>query len=522
MSGTHQTDLAVVVPPLSPSDTNPPLGPYLLRTCLEQSGLVVRVHDLSIAFLRSMGSSNSISSLPILGDQDKDRDLISRAKHEYRERSPLSHNDPFALPCCGNALLGMHYSFDDIHAAVEAASDRHHPWATFLDHTLFATQAEPLVLGFSIMGPPQVFVAMVAAHMARRRWPHATIVAGGSHITLLRTEIERDARYGEFFDAFLPGHCEGELAAFVRAVGDGKNWRSSPGVMVAGSAAASPQGVEVTIQRRAKHDAIELVPTFDASDLAPFDPARVTIPMQLSRGCAYGRCRMCTYPATEPFVPREPDWNAVTAAISTLTSRHQIPRFSFKDSFMTTPMLRRLSSNLLSQGAHVEWSATTMLSRSLTSELLHQLAASGCRTLEFGLETIWPDGQRILDKHQSLEMVEQVILDTTAAGIVANINLIYGLPGESHSQAIAQLEWFLGQQRRCPRLVTGSHNMLEINRAAPLSSACSGPCVSLGEIAPWAFSFAWIAPEWRPEFARTLNETLAAKLTFPSRSVHIA
>jgi hypothetical protein len=509
-------DVILVVPPLSPSDTNPPLGPYLLRTCLERVGLVAAVSDLSIAYIRSFGESDSTQRMPVLGDQDKDRVLLARAKRAFLSQTPFASTQSIALPCCGNAVTGMHFGFDGVSRAVHAASEPLHPWSRFVGEHLFERFAAPGVLGLSIMGPPQVFVAMVVARMARLLWPTTVVIAGGSHVTLLRDQIAQESRYGEFFDAFMPGHCERQLVRFAQVVRNGGDWRSCPGVIVAGNAklgdacsAPSPV-VEFSVRGRPAESAIEFLPTFDAEDLSPFCPSRITLPLQLARGCLYGRCRMCTYPATEPGFSGYPDWKRVGEAIHELIRRHGIRRISFKDSFMVPAMLRSLADTLHDGQLQVEWSATTMLNPRLTPQLMKSLADAGCRTLEFGLETIWPQGQIMFDKIQPIEMVEQVVADTVKAGIVANINLIYGLPGESHEQARAQLRWFLDQQERYPGLITGSHNMLEINRASPLACTGSQFGVEITGIAPWAFSFAWSAPSWRPEFAFELERAIFA------------
>jgi len=514
-------DVLLVVPPLSPSDTNPPLGPYLLRTCLERAGLGTVVCDLSIAYIRSFGESKSAERIPVLGDQDKDRLLLAKAKRVFLEQSPLAIAESIALPSCGNAVTGMHFDFEEVSRAVHAASDPSHPWARFAREHLFRRFAAPAVLGLSIMGPPQVFVAMVVARLARLVWPTTVVIAGGSHVTLLRDEIARDSRYGEFFDAFMPGHCERELVRFAQMVRDGGDWRSCPGVIVAGrtsladSCSARPPEVAISVRGRRAESAIELLPSFDATALSPYCPSRITLPLQLARGCLYGKCTMCTYPATEPGFSGYPDWKRVADTIHELLRRHGVPRFSFKDSFMVPVMLRDLADMLNDEGLRVEWSATTMLNLRLTPHLLLSLADAGCRTLEFGLETIWTPGQSLFDKIQPIEMVEQVIADTVKAGIVANINLIYGLPGEPLDQARSQLRWFLDQQDRYPGLITGSHNMLEINRASPLARDGSKFGVELAGIAPWAFSFAWNAPLWRSEFALELERAIMPKPPTP-------
>jgi hypothetical protein len=446
-------DAIIVVPPISPSDTNPPLGPYLLRTCFEKARLSLRVCDLSIAYLRAFGLSAQAESAAILGDQDKDRELIGRAKQHFLQVCPLAATSPLALPCCCNAITGMHFSFDDVESAVAAAAQPGHFLHRFVEHELFNGHAPPRVLGLSIMGPPQLFVALVVARMVKQRWPGTLVVAGGSHITLLQEEIAGDSRYGSRIDAFMPGHCERQFVALCSSLRSGGDWREAPGLIVAGvsggpaACAAGGGFTPVTTSSRSAPGTMnglpfELLPTFETVDPAPFDPRRATLPMQLSRGCLYRKCTMCTYPVTEPGFSGYPSWGAVGDVIEALIAKHGVRRFSFKDSFMVPKMLRELADLIIKRRMDVEWSATTMLKKELTPHLLSTLAASGCRTLEFGLETLWEAGQKILDKVLPIPTAERVITDTVNAGIVANINLIYGLPDEKLDQAQCQLEWF--------------------------------------------------------------------------------
>jgi len=498
-------DALIVVPPLSPSDTNPSLGPYLLRTVAENSGLRLRVCDLSIAYLRTFGESEQEVGAPLVGDRDKDRGLIGRAKAHFLEFHPLRGRESFMQPCCVDPLLGMHFRFEDIEDALRE-SERRGYWASFLESRLFGRFHEPAVLGFSIMGPQQVCIALLAARMARRIWPRSRVVAGGSHVTLLETEIRNDPRYGRDLGGFFAGHSEQELAGFVTCVLRGSEPVQARGHFRAGQGSSAHQCTRhpVTIRPtvRGRGVPFEIVPTFDQEDLELFSKQRLTIPMQLSRGCAFGKCTMCTYPAVEPELISVDDWQAVGDTIHLLTARHGVHRFSFKDSFFTVPRLRQLADLLFERGLGITWSATTIMHESLNPRLLAKLRQAGCRTLEYGLETIWPEGQRRFGKLISLDRAEKLIADTASAGIVANINLIYGLPGELREQADRQLQWFLSQCGRYPGLVSGSHNMLELNRAAPLA----GDAANLTkQIAPWAFSYVWDAPHWRAEFLKELR-----------------
>ncbi len=398
---------------------------------------------------------------------------------------------------CRDPLDDLHFGFDTLERAVARGAALGHPIREFLEVHLFGALAvPPRVLGLSLMGPEQVLAALVIARLAREQWPETLIVAGGSEVTLLAPEIARDRRYGTDIAAFLPGHSEEAFATMVASARAGAAWRAVPGVLGAGHGA-----VCVPWERRA----FRYMPRFPQQVLDAYPAERLTLPLQLTRGCPL-HCTMCTYRATEPGLSPEPAWDEVFRTIEHLVACHGRRRFSFKDSYFLHGRLRRLAEGLLARGLRIEWSATTVLHPALTPDLLSLLAASGCRTLEFGLETIHPRGQDFFQKRLPLPMVERVIADAVAAGIAVVTNLIYGLPHESEADALAQVEWFRALRADHRGLVAGSHNLLEVNRRSPLAESPGNFGVRVGGIAPWAFSHVWDAPDWRPAFAAVLRE----------------
>lgn len=501
---TTASDVVVVVPPLSPSDTNPPLGPYLLKACFEQAELRLDVFDLNARYLNRFKHGPSSSGGRVLGDQDKDRAATHTARALFRENCPLTAEPTLHLPDSADPILGMHYSFDSIDRAVTRVCQSGTEWKRFIQDSLFLQYPEPpRVLGLSIMGPQQVFLALIVARLAKQRWPDTPIIAGGSHVTLLADEIAADSRYGSNIDLFMPGHCEVQFVQLVQHVL--KTGVLPPGIGIQAGAVDTLSCVKliapsVNGRSNIRRATFEYAPNFDRQAFALYDPARVTLPMQLTRGCSYARCTYCTYPAVEPTVDIEPDWYRVVNAITHLVETTGVRRFSFKDSLLTVRNLRMLARTLRGVGLGIEWSATTLLNKGLSDGLLQELYRSGCRTLEFGLETIDPVGQQLFGKPLDVEMRERVIRTTTSAGIAVVINQILGWPGQSLDSAKAQMAWYESLRSQSPELIHASFNMLEVNRRSPMGTDPKKYGVVLRGIAPWAFSYDWNAPAWRSMF----------------------
>lgn len=497
-------DALIVVPPLSPSDTNPPLGPYLLRRCFERAGLRLDVADLSVKYLNRFRSPGSIgSSDGRVGDQDKDRRLTHAARDHFVSTNPLMDQATLHVPCSADPVLGMHFGFDAIDRAVDVAAVPTSFWRDFVQAELFdRVDCRPGVLGISIMGPSQVFVGLLVAKLARELWPGAPIVAGGSHVTLLIDAIASDSRYGVWIDRFLPGHCEHEFVQLVRTFQESGSLPAFGVVAGQGQnselACKSPRAV-MTIKGKSRHDVsgFELCPLILPEDLIDYSRDRVTLPMQLTRGCVFGRCTYCTYPAAEPVPTLEPDWNQAVCSIRTMVDATGVRRFSFKDSLFTPKNLRTLSDLLSDEGLGIKWSATTLLNARLTPGLLEIISKAGCRTLEVGLETTDHDGQEKFRKPLDMNMVEEVIASAAVAGIVMVLNQILGWPGQTRTSAARQVEWYSKMLKEWPDHVRASFNMLEINRGSPMAQDPAKFGLDLSGIAPWAFSYAWNAPAWR-------------------------
>ncbi|GAB3077477.1 B12-binding domain-containing radical SAM protein [Micromonospora schwarzwaldensis] len=485
-------DALIVVPPPSPSDTNPPLGPAILATVAARSGFHVEVLDLNILLLRQFGKrAGGLGHT--LGDHGKDRSGVAAAAQWLFAHTGLRGTPPLHLPDTADPVAGMHYPLSAVTAAVTAAAADPEPWRAWLEEHLLATcDRPPTVVGVSLMGPSQVFVGLLVLRVVKEIWPGTTTVLGGSHVTLLRESLQRDAGLRDGVDLVLTGHCEDEFVAMVARL------------------SARPIRRPLTPAKPPARAPFEYLPTFGERQLTHYDRRQVTLPVQFTRGCSYGRCTFCTYPVVEPQLTAL-DVAAASRTMGVLAQTYGIRRFSVKDSLFTAPMLRALAHALRQTPAtDVRWSATTKASRALVP-IAPLLAGSGLATLEIGVETISSTGQRLFDKRADPTMLQELILALAEAGITVVTNLIFGFPGEREEEAQAQLAWFLRLQAAAsPGRVDCSLNMLEMVRGAPMV-AHPPAGVELHGVAPWAFSYAWNAPAWRRDFAADLERVERAR-----------
>lgn len=213
---------------------------------------------------------------------------------------------------------------------------------------------------------------------------------------------------------------------------------------------------------------------------------RLTLPAQLSRGCAYGRCAYCTYPATEGAYR---DLSSASAEGVVAEAIRRGAHVSFKDSPLTSPLLRRAGD--LVRG-RVSWSGCTKLNPTLDVATLRTFARQGCRTLEIGLEPLLEDAQMLIEKRQSKSLFVRTLDATADAGIALVVNYMTGFPGidaEEERQCFEVVHDLLA--RRHGRLdAKVEHNRFELERRAPFAEALPEGVTVTGRH-PWSSLLDW-------------------------------
>jgi hypothetical protein len=221
-------------------------------------------------------------------------------------------------------------------------------------------------------------------------------------------------------------------------------------------------------------------------DLALYGLPRLTLPAQASRGCSYGRCAFCTYPAIEGAY-RALDDVVVEPVVRLATELGAV--VAFKDSLVLAQRLMALAARI--QG-RARWSACTKLNPAIVPAL-GKLSAQGCATLELGLETIDVESQRLISKRQSVALFEQTLDAAAEAGVGLVINYMTGLPGTTPAEEQRDLAWVQeAVARRRPRLsAVIEHNEFQLERLSPMGQDPGAFGLRVCGEWPWSSVLGW-------------------------------
>jgi len=455
------------VPPPIKQASGPLLGPALLKGAAEVAGHQVDVVDLNIRYLRDAGVSEHTCTAPpgAFGDHAPWPSNLPSIYSRFFDE--LTAAVPGQVPWPGqNPARALSLSHKQVYGTVGAILLEVGTLGQWLE-TQLAFPGPPSMVGVSVLYGGQVLPALALSAAAKAAYPEAPVIWGGTHVMALRDRIPHDPAFGQLVDGFVFGAAEQTFVELLEAIDAKAPWPTE--VVRAGS------GVSVTAKNGAA------IPVFEDLDL--YGMPMLNLPAQTQRGCPYGRCRYCTYPAIEGGLT---DLGLVMLeAVVQLAEEHQAV-VTLKDSLVSP---RRLEAVGRQVAGRVLWAACTKVDRRLDLPTLRRLAEGGCHTLEFGLETLLTDTQTLIDKPQQSEAFAAVLGACADARVFPVVNVMTGFPGEPADAAAAMLDDVRSMvQHICGTRGLVKHNIFEL---APLAALAHDPRIEIKGRWPWSSVLDW-------------------------------
>jgi len=459
----------VVVPPFLKYLSGPLLGPAILAEAGQAAGHDVTVLDLNIRWIREkVGYPDAGGTSAWLGDHDSPSAVL-RAQLKAFGRQLAEHlPSEGATPLAEDPALTLMYDHEAVHrAAISLVGATLGAWT----RGWLSRQESPDLVCVSVLYSGQVLAALVTSRIAKVLWPGVKVIWGGPHVTALRDEIVADVLYGRDVDGFVFGYAEGTFVEMLDSVARDEPLPAQ--VVTAGSR-------EVLVGKQLE----VCVPRFGAFEL--YGNGKLTIPVQMSRGCPCARCTYCTYPRNEGGY-RVLGSRSVSPAVAIAERIGAV--VSFKDSLLSPGLLREVAQDI---GGRVLWSACTKLHRCFDADFLTALFDGGCRTLELGIETFAADGQQLIDKPQSVDLFRRVMDAAQEAGVALVVNYITGFPGVDESEDLFWVTWLHEQFELRPGLdAMLERNTFQLERLSLMGSEPDGYGLRVVEKWPWSSVLAW-------------------------------
>jgi radical SAM superfamily enzyme YgiQ (UPF0313 family) len=291
-------------------------------------------------------------------------------------------------------------------------------------------------IGISIVYDYQLFHSVHMARWAKRRWPDKQVVFGGTAISQLYKYV-RDKQLLKQFFAVCDGIVVGEGETAICQITDAGG-RVEPGMKVNNLISYDRIADRLHLPEFVHYENVATLgrPLFRYPWDLYLSPER-GINYSPTRGCYWNRCTFCDY-GLNTAMPTSP-WRERQVSQAVEDLRVAVEETSARYVYlavdvMSPAYLERLTDAIIDAGVDIRWSAELRLEKVFSPRLCEKLAASGCVSIAFGMES---GSQRILDlidKGTKVTFMGETMKNFAEAGIAVQLMTFSDFPTETPAE----------------------------------------------------------------------------------------
>lgn len=381
-------------------------------------------------------------------DEAKD---IFRSKRYFnlKERQYAENIFRNALYIINHVSYGVKYTFNSIDLPYDyystpeimksLADTLHNPFISFYETAfLKRIQREKIeFIGISVSGCFQLISAVTLAKLIKEECPSVKHVSlGGNYITRLADDCMKEWHpFFEYIDSIMMYDGEEPLARLLEALDSGDdNLDCVPNLCHA-------KGGKIYKNHRIEQTFInDTVPDFDGFALSKYFMPELILPVYSSRQC-FNHCAFCTIPGATGGCYRKMPISRVFEIMCRLNEKYGTRVFSFVDETFEGKRMEQLADEINASGKTFFWHGETRFSPTLSTDVFNKIYQSGCRQIQFGLESY---NQRVLDlmkKNTRVDWIDRNIHDCLNAGIPVHLFFMIGFPTETKEEALNTLAY---------------------------------------------------------------------------------
>lgn len=253
------------------------------------------------------------------------------------------------------------------------------------------------------------------------------IVLGGNYTTQIYQDMmEYKEIFSSYFDFVLIGDGEISLPKLCRYLDGKSDFSEVPNIVY-----RSGDNVISTGFNCEKIDMDELAyPDFSDYDMSLYFTPDPTFPIQLSKGCYWGKCSFCDYAyGQQDYCPKH--IGRIIKEIKHYVKTYHATKFIFVDEAIPPKFYNLLATAIIEAGLKINFYSFARLEAGFTPEVLANLYKAGARLFLWGYECESPRVMELMNKGIDVEKRIDILTDARNAGIWNNGLFIFGYPTET-------------------------------------------------------------------------------------------
>lgn len=289
-------------------------------------------------------------------------------------------------------------------------------------------QTDPGAVGLTALGCNFIAVVKIARRIKERR-PKTVVLLGGPHPTVLETPIM--TKFTDF-DVLVRGEAERTIVPLLDALESGKELSAIPAISYRDGSRVCRSTVDAGVM-----DVDDL--SLAAFHFYPIQELKMrSMRVEAGRGCPFH----CTFCSTATFFGRKyrvKSAGKLVSELRSLNSSYGITEFSLQHDLFTVNRRKVLAFCEEVRSCSFSWTCSARID-CVDSELLREMARSGCRGIYFGVETGSTSLQELVKKRLDISLLAPTLTDAKELGIEVTTSFITGFPHETLSDVQATLD----------------------------------------------------------------------------------
>lgn len=281
------------------------------------------------------------------------------------------------------------------------------------------------VIGISVPDLSQLIPAFTLSRLLKAS-TDKRIVLGGNYITQNKNDIIAHPEiFGEYCDYIMTGDGETALCELSEYIEGRRDIEDVSGLLYIkdGKVTANAHQKELDFKEVEYAD-------FDDYDLSLYFSPETVIPMQLSKGCYWGKCTFCDYYYGQQCfdIKKIPD---VIDEIKHFMKKYGVRHFLFIDEAVPPVYYNKLATAIIEEKLEIFFYSFARLEKEFTRDVFDNLYKAGFRMALWGYEAASERIMEMMNKGIDTSERLRILRDAKEAGIWNNGLFIMGYPTET-------------------------------------------------------------------------------------------
>lgn len=283
------------------------------------------------------------------------------------------------------------------------------------------------VISLSMTDLSQIVSVFTLAEKLKQK-TNAKIILGGNYSTQIYDKImEHTDIFDDFIDYLIIGDGEIALTELCHYI-DGKTEISKVPNLVFKNEKNEIVSTGFSCER-INMDSLAYA-DFSDYDMSKYFSPDPTFPIQLSKGCYWGKCSFCDYPyGQQSYCPKKID--RIIDELKHFINNYGASKFMFVDEAIPPKFYNMLALAIIKEGLKINFYSFARLEDGYTPEVLKNLYDAGARLFLWGYECHSERIMKLMNKGIDVDKRLSILADARKAEIWNNGLFMFGYPTET-------------------------------------------------------------------------------------------